>query len=236
MVNKNRLVLSIFASIGVIGVGVSSSIAMKKTMEEVCGKEVELSLQNGENVDLEFKEKIKIASKHYIPTILLGTLTLGNIWAGYVVGNKEQAKLLASNVMLVNTFNEYRKAIIDDLGEDVDKNIVEKVSKNHYEETYPDTKINWYEPITRTFFEAYESDVLNAEYYFNREYQLHSKGSFLDWLDMLGIEVAINKVTNELGWEISTDGWVDFEHLFKNDRDEPYIEIRYVNKPHRLRH
>ena len=98
--------------------------------------------------------------------------------------------------------------------------------------TEPDRYLRWYEPISGQWFYAYEREVMDAEYHFNRNYQLgcgtQTVNNLLYFLNLpdMGEEGYKN------GWCAEDEiYWIDFEHDEQNDEDGVYYVINTVFAP-----
>jgi hypothetical protein len=165
----------------------------------------------------------------YVPAIAVGVSSLLCIFGANVLNKKAQASLMSAYSMAGNMYRDYRKKNIEMFGEENDKAIIEDLQR--YRCDYhqigintPDAKVRWYEPISCTFFEAYEREVMDAEYHFNRNYILRGEAHVNELLEFLGIEQIDDG--DIYGWCIQDEMyWVDFEHHVKEDSKGSYYVI-----------
>ena len=69
----------------------------------------------------------------------------------------------------------------------------------------------WYEPVSKTYIERYEREIMDAEYHLNRNFVMRGYSPLNELLEFLGIPQS--ELGDSCGWT-ATDGycWVDFEH------------------------
>lgn len=215
---------NILAGLSVIGVGVTAYFSSKSALKY---KETSVSIKMENDEEPVMKAKLlKAGLKAYTPTIISGVITSACIIGGQVLNHKQQSKLIAAHLTSQEVFKNYRNKVAERCGEEVDEEIYKEVAdpicirSESYHKThidYPDKKVTWYEPLSGTFFEAYEREVMDAEYHLNRNFMLWGDISVSNFLEMFGINTQ-DKVFNNHGWSMSEGYmWIDFKHRYVDD-------------------
>lgn len=228
--------MSIGASLGVIGTAVVTAKAVPKAQERI----KEAQKEKGE--ELTTKETIVAALPAYIPPVAMCAGTIAGILGANALNNKRQASLISSYALLEQCYKRYRETLVDLHGPAADEEVRENMGEveiargncmwHRTDIQEPDRLLRWYEPISKQWFEAYERVVMDAEYHFNRNYQLscgtQTVNNLLYFLNIpdMGEEGAV------LGWCAEDEiYWIDFEHDEKADEKGIYYEIRTVVDP-----
>lgn len=136
-------ILSITAMVGVIGTAVSAAWAANKAAEEK-GQVLKIDTVYMDNEPKEFpvvepaklgyKEYIKRYWKYYIPTVGCAIVTCGCIGLSDHLNRKRQAALISACVASTTMYNEYRKAVEEKYGEEVEKEICGSVMEKKAKE------------------------------------------------------------------------------------------------------
>lgn len=229
--DKSTLI-SVGASLGVVGTAVATAFAVPKAQRILNEEEA----KKGES--LTTKEKIVATADCYIPPILLGTGTIVCILGANVLNKKRQASLISSYAVLEQCYRNYRSTLVKLHGpaadEEVLKNMTPVRTNYMYHQTCiadPDCMLRWYEPISDQWFEAYEREVIDAEYFFNRNYALGCEISVNELLYFLNLP-DMGERGSELVW-VMDEGcmWIDFEHEEAEDEKGTYYILNCVNGP-----
>lgn len=187
-------------------------------------------------------------AKLYGPTISLGLGSIASIVAAHGIMQRRAVALAAAYKALEATFIEYRKRVVDELGEKKELDI--RMGKTQVEITDENGKIkkvnavdpSGISPYARFFDEYSDNWSKTAEYnlLFLKAQQnyandlLHSRGHlFLNEVyDMLGIPRS--QAGQVVGWVISKDGdnfidfglydhWNDGSHMFVNGHERSIL-------------
>lgn len=208
---------SILTGLGVVGVVATSVSAVKSykryeelMIEESCDRESELDT----------REKIRIMIPTYAPTIFIGFATISCIIGSNVINQKKQASLASAYMFLDGTFKNYRSKVNELYGEDADDRIMSELMKDEYNDESGVVPIGekrlFFEPISRTYFEASMEEVNQAEYLLNRELALSDYVKVNDFLRYLGADWS--DVGEIMGWssyemhESNGCCCIDFKH------------------------
>ncbi len=213
---------SILTSIGVVGVAATAIVSAKSAPKAI--KLVEKA-EEKKGEKLTKLEKAKVAGPVYIPTIAIGVATIACVIGSNAVNQHRQAALISAYTILDQSYKEYRKKAKDILSKEVDSNIMNELAKDKFEEVKDkfddkkkdnDTKL-FFEEYSGRFFEATMSDVLEAEYHFNRNFALRDYADLNELYSFLGLPQTEYGAT--VGWgrfageAVYGYQWVDFCHV-----------------------
>lgn len=206
-------ILTIMASVGVIGTAILTADATIKALEDINLAEAD----KGEPLSTE--EKIRTAAHHYILPASAAAATITCTFGANILNKKQQASLASAYMMLGKSYQDYRNKVVELCGKEVDKEVLDEISIDKYEEKKPVVSesdyVLFFDEISGEFFESTLLKVREAEYHFNRNYALGGIAcinELMDWFDLPHI-----KHGDDFGWswDISADwgySFIDFEH------------------------
>lgn len=187
-----------------------------------------------------YSRKFVTVSKTYGPTILVGVVSIAMLTKSHRMLTSRNAALTAAYAALEKGFAEYRRRVVQEYGEDVDrklrfsKDLEQKSSDNEFA-TKSHTPSDEYSIYARFFDQTsdkYENDAeynlmyLRAKQNFANDL-LRSRGHlFLNEVyDMLGL--ARSRAGQVVGWALTNDGdnYVDFG-IFDHGRE---TSMAFVN-------
>lgn len=228
-VKKNSsTILTVLGAAGVVGTAVMSVKATPKAMELI-----ELA-EEEKGDELTKWEKVQIAGPTYIPSILLGTVTITSIFGANLLSRRTQASLMSAYALLDQTHKEYKNKVKELYGKDGDKLIRAAVAKDHYDEEeyddeYEDGKTLFYDEYSKRYYRVTKETQLRAEYEINKMLSQSGGASLNDYYDLL--EIDRQDYGEFIGWsaaqmyEMYWDGWLYFHHtkVEMDDGIECYI-------------
>lgn len=231
-VKKNSsTILTVLGAAGVVGTAVMAVKATPKAMELIELAEEE----KGE--ELTKWEVVQVAGPTYIPSILLGTVTITSIFGANLLSRRTQASLMSAYALLDQTHKEYKNKVKELYGEDGDKLIRAAVAKDHYEEEdleedqeeYDDGKALFYDEYSKRYYRVTKETQLRAEYEINKMLSQSGGASLNDYYDLL--EIDREDYGEFMGWssaqmyETYWDAWLYFHHtkVEMDDGIECYI-------------
>lgn len=221
-------ILSIIAAAGVIATGYSTYKATVKA------KPVMDNLPEDSTVI----DKVEVLAPYYIRPALIGVSTIVCIFsANRCIPKSGQNSLAASYALLDQTFTKYRQQVVNEYGEEVDRrflaNAVRQNSWHQRKIDYPDVKMVWVDDITGASIEAYEREIMDAEYHLNRNFMLGGAMSLNQYLEFFGFPTT--KDGEDRGWSMSEGyAWIDFDHEMLPNQDDngtPICMIHTVFSP-----
>ena len=225
-------ILAIVGSIGTIVTAVLSAKATPGAMMAVYAAEGDA---NGE---LPMKEKVRTAAPYYIPAAIAGLSTIACILGANAISQNAQSALMSAYALLDSTYKEYRDQVTDIVGPQANR-IVEKAMAEEKENTRfsLDEPQTFYEEHCGKFFERTRKEVMQAEYYINRNLAIRGEVTLNEFYDFLGLDHI--PTGDELGWNLD-DGpteygysWIDFDHEYiETDDGLTVCEISMPFPPH----
>ena len=194
-------------------------------------------------------------AKLYAPAVILGTLSLGTMFASNDILRRRNASLIAAYGTLDTMFKKYRANVVEEYGAETDRNMlygikkkditVTEVGKNGKEkevtktvETFDASTIDGYSVYARFYDSTCSEWTKNPEY--NRmtlnarqkeaNIRLNAQGYLFlnDVYDMLGFEKT--KAGQVVGWlkdDADGDGHIDFG-MYEGYLEDP-AKRRFVN-------
>lgn len=220
-------VLSVF---GVIGTAILSSKAAVKTNSE-------LEIQTKK---LSKKKIVKVYAKNYIPTAIIGGLTIASVVGSDLISSKKQANLIAAYTALSTGYKKYQGKVKEVLGIEKEQEIFDKVAKDNYKdipEKIDEEKTLFYDEMSGKYFWSTEKDVIVAEYELNHEFQINGTVTLNRFYELLEATDLIDW-SRELGWSASmmcreTEVmWIETYHNIATDsKDHDFTIIRYEIPP-----
>lgn len=237
--NNAPSLLSASAAVGVIGTGISCSIATAKTMQAI-----KIESEKG-NAPEKAADYVRIGWKNYIIPATVAGLTIFEIFYSNRLHLKKEAALLSALSLTEAQFREYSNGVKDFFGEEHEGQMTdliadEKERTTPYAQNAIDTgsgNMLFFEPYSKQWFKASEEYVLEAEYHINRNFVLGQTITLNEWYRFLGIPTK--PFGDALGWDSYTGEalygycWIDFWNRDKTFPDgTKYISIEYPFAPH----
>lgn len=216
-INKS-LIMTLVATGGVIATCIFVGIETPKALQALEEEEK----KKGEA--LTKKETAIVAAKEYLPAIVMGAGTIGCIFGIRVLDRKQQTSMIAAYGLLSKNFKQYKDAAVRVYGEEGEQKIRDEIilqnsNYHHIGCDELDEKAVWVDEISGESVEAFEKEIIDAEYHFNRNFVMRGYASLNEFYDFLGLPQT--EYGDSVGWSC-TDGycWVDFEHRIVSNGDD----------------
>ena len=220
---------TILTCAGGVGAVATAVIAVKATPKALQLIE-QAKEEKGE--DLTKWEVVQVAGPSYIPAIAMGVGTLACIFGANVLNKNQQAAMMSAYALLDGSYKDYKKKVEELYGEEADRQVVESIAKDKYEEE--DIEVTgdmqlFYDDFSGRYFESTMEKVIAAEYAINRKISLWGGADLNEFYEALDIpQVDYGKF---LGWssgllmEMAWSDWLDFDHekVVMDDGLECYI-------------
>lgn len=215
--------LAIGASVGVVLTAIETGKATIKAE-----KLVEL---NKDVPEYDMKEKVKDCWQFYIPAAVLGAGTIGCIIGSNMLSRKEIASLSAAYMALGKTYQEYRRQVAERVGGEEEKDILAAAQRKEEASPASSEKVLCYEPISKRYFHATETELLGAFYETNRDFTENGYVALNDFYGYLNLDFV--PALNDRGWsfdyfaEMWDNYWINFSYVKQHTDDG--LEVYYVS-------
>lgn len=211
---NSSLLLSLGCSAGVLATGFTSARAALKARQKLLAAEEE------KDDALTTKETLVIAIPSYILPFTIAGATIGGIFCNHTMNQKEKLALISACALMTSKLEEFKAKVNEIYGENATKMVTDAINEEKASVQAPPftdlgTKL-FYEPISGRLIERTETEVLEAEYHFNRNFILRGYANLNEFYDFLGLEHTPEG--DVLGWSMDAGfefygySWVDFEH------------------------
>lgn len=247
---------------GVVGIGATVVLSSRATLK--CQDVIEKHKENEQTAADVFaqqrddydqndfmKDRVYIWSrsavamaKLYAPAVIAGAVTIACFTGSHMILNRRNAGLAAAYATVEKAFEQYRKRVIDEFGEEKDRefryNIVEKESKNEegkkvkkkvvdgeadpsmYARIFDESNRNWSKNPTenRVFLQlqqnwANDRLIVQGHVYLN------------DIYDSLGMPRT--RAGSVVGWTLNNDGTDNFIDFGCFEDDSDFSHVNYVD-------
>ena len=124
---------TILTALGIGGVILTSYLTAKASFKavEIFNKEQERLDSFEKSHPLDIKEKTRLVWKHYIPPIVSGAVTASCILGVNKSNGNKTAAAVAAYSLTEKAFGEYRKKIVEQLGERKEETIRDEIAQDH---------------------------------------------------------------------------------------------------------
>lgn len=220
-------ILSVVASLGVVGTGVLSA---KATYDAV--KKIEK-----EQPKTKRKTLITVLPFYILPASI-GVSTIGCVIGSNIINQRQIAGLAGAVSLVQKSFSEYKKKLIELHGKEADTEVATKIAS----EKFPEKKISegktlFYDRLTNRYFESTMEDVMYALYNLNKLFQFEGIVSVNDYCKILGIKPMGDDGDLE-GWRIWEMGefglipWINAEPMLCTTCDgQEYYMLDFEQGP-----
>lgn len=215
--------LAIGASVGVVLTAIETGKATIKAE-----KLVEL---NKDVPEYDMNEKVKDCWQFYIPAAVLGAGTIGCIIGSNVLSRKEIASLTAAYMALGKSYQQYRRQVAERVGGEEEKDILAAAQRKEEASPASSEKVLCYEPISKRYFHATETELLGAFYETNRDFTENGYVALNDFYGYLNLDFV--PALNDRGWSVDyftemwDNYWINFSYVKQHTDDG--LEVYYVS-------
>lgn len=243
------IILSILGSSGVVATTILAVKATPKAQKRI--KEIK-----EESLKLNAKPNkltvIKAVTPCYLPTIIVGGITIASIISGTIISKKVEASLSATCIALDQGYKRYKGKVKDILGLDKHQDVIKAIVEDEYAEQHPETlkddrKLYWNEYTG--FFYAEPVDVVKAIHNMcMRLYALDSCGfidasemgyctlnQFIEESNAELLDKSKFEPFNNFGWSVEYLGacwdeyWIHYgTHEEETEDKQPYTVIEFL--------
>lgn len=212
--DNGPILLSIVASVGVVATTVLAIKATPKAEEKI--RDISIEAEPSK------KEVVAAAWKCYVPTAIVGGITIGCIIGSNAISRKQQAAVVGAYILLARNYKQYRDKVIELFGEEADEKVQTEIVKDVdisdelHKHDGSDICL-FYEEHYGEIFERSMLEVLSAEYEMNRCLIQNGEVSLNNFFDLLALDHRLDN--DDLGWsqedvfDFYQNCWIDFEHI-----------------------
>lgn len=238
-------ILTALGSAGFVGtvilVGRETPRAQEAIVNATVEKSREAAPDGTEVVELTTWEKIKAAAPAYIPSMVVGAVTMGCFWGSQIFNARQQTLLFAAYSSIAMEYEQYRKEIRQEYGEEADKRALisaraevkrlkEEIKKLEKEKA---PLLYGIETLPGVVFEAHPIDIQESFMHWNRDLRVRGYNTLDELYRFIGIpekvydpgeaeQYGCNEYENEVDWDI---GYVDFGVQGITNRDGEIIHM-----------
>lgn len=196
---NSSTILTIVGSAGVILTAITAAKDTPKAIQLI----EEAKAEKGE--ELTKLETVKAAAPAYIPTAIVATSTITCVFGANVLNKRKQGALMSAYALIDNSYKEYRKKVVEILGDETDKLIKNEMVADHISE--PDLIVEEDEELFWDFysmqrFTSTMDKVKNALVTLNEQIRAYGYASLNDYYELLGAEPV--EYGNDYGWTLYT--------------------------------
>lgn len=231
----NRNSAGILAGVGVVGVVTTTVLAVKATPLAY-----EILLEESRRVDDPFtlKEKFMLTWKVYIPTAAMATVTIAAIIGSQTVNQRKHTALAGLYTLSEKTFTEYQHQVMEQLGENKEKELRDSAVSKVTNETNPHSMSNvfmtgkgdhlCYETASGRYFRSDIESVRKVENDVNHRLISDMWVSLNEVYSELGLPSI--SIGEDLGWNVDRLLAFNFSSMITDD-GEPCLVIDYDVPP-----
>ncbi|UNI72529.1 MAG: hypothetical protein [Chaetfec virus UA24_144] len=183
------------------------------------------------------KEKVQVAWKCYIPTVVVGCTTIGCIIGATSVNLKRNAALSAAYSLSETFAHEYKQKVIDHLGEEKEQEIRDEINKDRIAKNPPSEsvimslnesdKVLCRDAISGRYFHSTMEELKKIQNDLNARIMKDMFVSLNDFYYELGIPGI--KFGDTLGWSVEKPIEVLFGSTLADDK--PCLCIDFIDDP-----
>lgn len=237
-----------------LGIGIASAITSTVLAVKATPKAMELLAEaEKENINRQIKEGVpgpevknglpsaqvvKTVWKCYIPAAISGVASIACLLGSHSVNAKRNAALATAYKLSETALNEYREKVVEEIGEDKEKVIRDKVSQKHLDEK-PVSKNEviitgtgkqlCYDGISGRYFESDIQTIRAAVNKINETMVYEMYAALNDFYNEIGL--SNTDMGDELGWNLD-DGLLEISYgAMVADDGRPCITLDYHIAP-----
>ena len=233
----------ILTGLGVSSMITSTILAVKATPKAVIKIKKErfkrnLHSNSDKEVELSYKDMIKLTWKDYLPAVSFGITGIIFIGCACNINSKRSAALASAYALSERTLSTYRNKVIETIGERKEKEIKRKVSQDEIDKNPPQStqviitsKGNTLmrDTLSGRYFRSDLDTIKKALNVINRTMTYENYISLNQFYSAIGLDNVKNG--DHIGWNID-DGLIELDYnACIADNDEPCICIDYSRVP-----
>ena len=180
---------------GVIGTVTTAVLSAKghlKAMDVLREAETDYAVQHDNVGQLDTKDKALLIWPHYVPPVLIGTLTVSSIVAANMVSAKKAAALAAAYGIADGRLKEYQEKLAEKLTGPKNKAIRDEIAQDRVTSNPPKDneviiiasgEVLCHDSISGRYFHSTVEQIRQAEHKINTDLANHQYASLSDFYD-----------------------------------------------------
>lgn len=221
---------------GVVGTGLACVLAADASTKAHKILEEKKEEQDVDNLD--FKETLKVAAPCYIPTVVVWGISCACVVGGYKTEANNAITAMAAYKLLETSFNDYKTATKDVVGDKKEQKIQQRVTENHMN-TYPVSRM----PVYSTgkgdslFFDVYGGRYFRSDIESIKRAVTHLNETLFNYGSATLNEFynEVNLPTIKFGDDFvfnAEDGSIKLDFMYSDAEDgSPCAEVEFEKSP-----
>lgn len=219
----------ILTGLAVVGVGATAYLAHRAG-----AKRAERVVIEDDHLPTKIKREVEANWDLYVPPVVSGIATIGFIVGSNRAGNKRTAAALAAYSLTEKAFSEYKRHVIDEIGEKKEKAIRDKAAEERVAKTYDssapvvvgDGNVLCHEQYTDRYFMCEMETLRRAQNVVNHRVQTGGLTvcPLDDFYDEIGLPYTSN--SGKVGWRAERLMELDFTSVLTGD-GKPCLSFSY---------
>jgi hypothetical protein len=235
--NNSSLILTTIGVTGALTTAILSGLASFKAAEDLSAEQVARDLE-GNETPIEFKEKVGIVWRHYMPAAASAALTVAAIIGTHRVGTRTAAAFASAYTISEKAFTEYRKKVTEKIGATKEEAIRAEIAQERADQNlhagrdiiYASAKsdVLLYDMWTDRRFMGTVTDVHKAVNTINHKLLHDFSATLSDFYQELNLPTTSE--SDYIGW--NSDNLLEVSILGIRVDDEPALAIDFRTRPH----
>lgn len=228
---------NILTGLGVTGLITTTVLAVKATPKAMEILELNAYARKIEIHQMELVEVIKLAWKPYLPTAIVGGLTIACILSANSINLKRNAALAGLYTIATESLREYQAKVVEMVGDKKEQRIRDDIAQDRLEADpigeknviFAGGEALFYDSLSGRYFQSSMETVRRAQNDFNYELMQEMYKPLNEFYDFIGLEGT--ELGRNMGWNVD-NGQLDIKFsakLAKND--EPCVVLDYHVEP-----
>lgn len=231
----------ILLGLGIVGMGVTVVTAVASTPKalKLIEEEKEKKELNNDHTELTKVEVAKTVWKCYIPSLAIGSISTLCLLGSCSIQTKRTAAAIAAYKISETTYEKYKNAVIDSIGVNKEKKVIDKMSENQLKESPVNSKDSniivtgngdmlVVDGLTGQIFKSDVNKIKAAINDINKRMLLENYVSMTEVYEMLGLDAT--DMSDMLGWHIDKDGYLEVNFSAQITEDSQPCLVMHFNK------
>lgn len=230
---------AILTGVGVVGTVTTAVLASTASFKaaEILEHERWLASKNPKVEELNTQEEFLLVWHLFIPTFIVGSLTVVAIVGANQISSKRAAALAAAYSLSDKAFTEYREKIVQTLGKNKEQKARDELAQERFDRTTTPSsevmvvasgEIPCYDAYTARYFKSDMETLKKAQNDTNYQIINNWSASLSDFYERIGLPKTA--VSDEVGWNSEKLLELEFSTVLSED-GRPCISINFAVVP-----